>query len=150
MPAVVSVLSTRNVNSVYNYCRTWSGDQSAEPVDGEGVDNTVVFDKRRLEEHRSDIHRMLHELPAAATNNRGIYSHQALVNNEGEAWTIHPGTAELLLMMGNALEEVEYLGKSDVYTRDWERAMRIIFFINLFIPDHDPDNTRRFRVTSKP
>lgn len=117
----MKALNPQRVETVYQSCLITDKllDEGIEPVVVQGITNSFGFDKTALTSHRSDIVEMLMELPEEfhVSGGGGSSFLNACNNRNGELWTGLHQTMEHLVVLGIAIEVVEYIFPRDYWNK---------------------------------
>lgn len=103
-------LTSTNVETVFNKCLYTEGEDTTGHIRADGILNNVGFNPVRLEENKANIASMLEDLPVSFYQNTGggMSFLNFVLNKAEEQWTDMHGTAEMLLLLGLAIGELEY------------------------------------------
>lgn len=114
-----AILTAKRVEDTYKACSLKKEEvsKSAEPlvpfIIGEGINNATVFNAERLEEKRTAISEMIGELPKI---DEGVSFLVLCEDKNGRQWTDLHSTMELLLQLGNATGELQFLVPREMWS----------------------------------
>lgn len=108
--ATSGTLSAERVISVFEDCLSIHKVAGQNTIMAEGIMINVFFDRKKVEEHRQEIHEMLADLPDNfKSSGGGGYSFLNMcLDRHGTQWTGIHETQEQLVQLGIAIGEVEY------------------------------------------
>lgn len=101
-------LTEDNVGSVYRRCQLRPDERPLRYVVAQCFGLAIPFNEERLDENRQQILDMLNLLPEAFRTEDGISFFEAHWRNDGAEWTQKQVDVEWLILLGLAIEEVEY------------------------------------------
>lgn len=109
MSDVQPVLRADRLGEIFKACLFQDGEDTSRHVLAEGILTTAGFHPERIEVYREEIRAMLGELPGDFQPQGGGASFLgACMDRYGRQWANIHATVEQLLMLGLALEMVEY------------------------------------------
>jgi hypothetical protein len=120
-------LTSDNVHRVFIECLYLDGESTQGHVLAHGVTVNVGFHPERLKKNRTQIVKMLHQLPEEFMKSRGgghIFTNAAIDKN-GRQWTSFHKTIDELLCLGLAIKKIEYLLPREV----WQKTFGVPYFL---------------------
>ena len=113
----VDVLTPPIVESVFRSCLFKDGESTDNHIVAEGIVQTVGFHPGRIEDYRPAIHGLLAELPDnfKTSGGGGNSFLNACIDKHGNQWTGMHQTVEQLVLLGIAIDEVEFCLPRDMW-----------------------------------
>lgn len=111
-------LSANRVDEIFGKCLHEGGENPETQLKIRGVLHSADFDKRKLDEYRTEITELLLELPDdfMQSGGGGMSFLNACSDRHGRQWTDLHLTMEKLFMLGMAIEKVRLLSPREMWS----------------------------------